>query len=270
MVSKTTDYNDVRSSLRRHWDSLAIGFNYIAASTGWWVTRLEVQAGGAAGSGDAAVPAGYTGNKDDAMTSLNKGGFFSRDYPFVVTSIGVGLKDYPRGLLAGAAINGAINVTTGTVASTVLGYSINCEALAEKLWYAWAAWTECEYSEDGDKCSKFLGPVILTPGAFGTDNGVLPSNGVPMLGAEIKLRRGIVVPNGGPNATRNPIFKFLTKDANYVQFDPAFAAPTNLDQCWLDVLVTFCGYLAKDDSGMPLDVPEEGGTEKMIAENGGV
>ena len=264
MATRTTDYNDVRSSLRRHWDTLCIIFDNTV--TDYFVGRTEVQAGGAAGSGDAGAPAGYGQNKDDAMTSLNKGGFFSRDFPYVVTSVGVGLVGYPR---LGTAAGAVTNTSTDVLGTAATGYLASVIALTEQLWNSWASFTEVEYSEDGDKCSKFLGPICLLPGAFGTDNGELPSNGVPMLGAEIKLRRGIIVPNGGPNATRNPIFKFLTKDVIYVPIDPAFAAPVAHARCLLDVRVVFCGYLAKnDDTGTPID--EDGGTEKAIADNGGV
>lgn len=249
MSMANVDLRGDRAYLAYHYDTGALGFEYVAA-TGMWTFRRTTLDFWSTGLAEDASDVGYTGNKDEAMTALLPKGFDTEKYPFVCKSIGIVSLGYPYTPTT-SANDGTATFEVSPVGN-ILESAISRTPLLFQGSLQFADW---EFLQDGRKCEAMLGPTDLLPGGFGADMKVAGPNGVAICTARVPLRRPIVI-EPRANNSEGYIFRLNFRHTISVPRDLTFAAPNDGDNLALAIRLVMMGYVANPKNYAPLDEAE--------------
>jgi len=250
MATTNKDLTGVRSKILHQYDTVAVPFQYDAATGLYTQVRPSVQAF-TAGVDEAGSDAGYSVNKDQSMTTLRKGGYFTEESYFAITHLGAAIKGLPRRVTPVGAGSSMLVPTDGTLAQDAF-------SIQAALFDSFSKFTDVEISEDGETCSWYLGTPQGIPGGFGA-YGFAPNspatNGLPSSNQLVQLKRPYLVQPGNKASAANAQVVFQTYSFNAVPRDPNFAAPADNSVIVIDVQVYVCGF-ACDENGQPADATE--------------
>lgn len=261
---RRTDITGDRSRLPRFYEVIPLIFTASGAPASIWSPAQSTITFMENGVGDS-VDLNYTfaagTTKDEGLTNLLKGGYFSEDFNFALTNIGFEVVGPANTIVL---TSGTVDLTTSTLAQQQ-----NVEALTAQLWQAAMALSHLQYSEDGRTCQLLLGAPSQYPSAIGLNNsGVGPSNGFPVVANQQCFRRPLVVRPQNERG-QGEIIQLVLDHPGDVPFDTSFAAPADGDDIALFVRVLYSGYLS-DDDGNPIGDAVEQGLASQYAQSLGM
>lgn len=259
------DLSGDRSRLDRFMEVIPLNFTENAGQTAWEPLQSSItfMHTGVGDTQDLNYIFAAGQSKDEGLTDMLAGGYFSVNSFFAITSVGFEITGPAQ----------TVVLTTGQVdfsnVGTTLAVQQNTESLTAQFWQAAMKFSSLTYSEDGRTCNLLLGNLGQYPAGIGLENsGVNPANGFPLAANTVCLRRPLVVSPQNING-QGEILQLAINHAGDVPNDPAFAAPAASATVALFLRVLYRGYFC-DEQGVPVDDLVERGFAGQYAQSLGL